>query len=89
MSPIVYEPDTALLRLAFELIDLSNIIPFTSFYTGSIQPSIPPKTLLLTAEFDVLRDEGEAYAKKLRMANVSVTSSTFKRPVGFLALAIA
>ncbi|MBV8181515.1 MAG: alpha/beta hydrolase fold domain-containing protein, partial [Mycobacterium sp.] len=44
-----------------------------------------PPTYLCVAEADVLRDEGEAYAAKLRSAGVAVTTVRFDGTIhGFM-----
>lgn len=45
-----------------------------------------PKTLIITAEFDVLRDDGLLYKKRLEEAGVPVTHHEYKSFHGFLLL---
>ena len=40
-----------------------------------------PDAMIITGEADVLRDEGEAYARKLRAAGVDVTAMRFQATI--------
>jgi acetyl esterase len=74
-------------------LETAGLRPFNAFYLDSgADPADPrvspikrqdlaglPPTLIITAEFDPLRDEGERYGERLRDAGLAVTVSRYPR----------
>ncbi|WP_151769697.1 alpha/beta hydrolase [Streptomyces abyssomicinicus] len=73
-------------------LETAGLKPFNAFYLDSgADPADPrvsplkradlsglPKTLVVTAEFDPMRDEGELYGKRLREAGVEATVARYE-----------
>ncbi|NYV73773.1 alpha/beta hydrolase [Streptomyces sp. UH6] len=73
-------------------LETAGLKPFNAFYLGSgADPADPrvsplkrgdlsglPKALVVTAEFDPMRDEGELYGKRLREAGVEATVARYE-----------
>lgn len=69
-------PDMGSFFVKCQLNDVSEILnPYYSVFLGDIQNGLSglPEAIILTAEFDSIRDQAESYLSKLRKAGVKAT----------------
>jgi acetyl esterase len=72
-------------------LETAGMAPFNAFYLESADPSNPlvspilrsdlsglPKALILTGEYDPMRDEGELYGQRLQEAGVETTVTRYQ-----------
>lgn len=76
------EPPTKLTSLALEALTHFKASPLMAEDFRGVPP-----TFIITADFDVLRDEGFFYAERLQSAKIKVTHKNYKSFHGFVTLA--
>ena len=81
-SVMYVQPPTELTSLALEALTHFKASPLMAEDFRGVPP-----TFIITADFDVLRDEGFFYAERLRSAKIKVKHKNYKSFHGFVTLA--